>query len=600
MQDLTTDQVPSLIAPDAGPGVMDGIPTQSAWIEQLRRPRVHLLLLCLLVIAVFGNSLAGGFVYDDHRMVMGNPLLGHWELSTFRTILTRDYWAALSPELPAGELDSLYYRPFYHVFEMFAYAVAGRSPALWHLISVLLHAVGVILAYLMLDRSMEPVATMQSTDRRMISLFAAAIFAVHPVQGESVAWIAASANSIIAIFLFGSFLCYLKYSLNRRWYWIAAAAILFLMGALTKENALCLPAVVGTYELFVLRRSERWAARLRPVVWTLVPFALATALYFCLRFGALHFILGQFGNENFRDDATLTMIDRLRTLPLVLWEYTKLAVAPVDLALMYDVGMVRAATLTSFWFPLLFVLAFVGVAIYTCRRIPEAWLAVAWIAMPLLPHLTMRSFVSEEVVHDRYLYLSMIGVGLYIALLTRRISLVPRWRLSRPLVTGLAVLAVAACCVMSFRQNRVWVNDETIWRRAAEEAPASRIVHLALGQLAEEQGDLELALSEYDAVLRVNPDVVDGLNNSAFVLAKLGNWNESVVRFEHIARLTPRKATAHANLAVAYSMLQRYPEALIELEHAIELAPQDQRVRMWRAQAERLKRTASAAMRKAE
>ena len=113
---------------------------------------------------------------------------------------------------------------------------------------------------------------------------------------------------------------------------------------------------------------------------------------------------------------------------------------------------------------------------------------------------------------------------------------------------------------------------------------------MALAEIAEKRGDLDESLREYEAALQINPDIIDALNNSGFVLARMGRWTEAVGRFERIVALTPDKAIAHFNLSFAYGMLRRYPEALHELEQAIEIAPQDPRAEKWRAQAEQLRR----------
>ena len=568
----------------------------SAWLERLSAPGFHLFFLCLLVILTFANSLYGGFVYDDHRVVLKNPLLGHWDWATLRLILTHDYWAAYNPDLLGGNIDSLFYRPLYHLSHMLTYAVAGKNPFLWHLISVLAHAGAAAMAYLTLDRALAMTSRLEARARRWVSLLAAAIFAAHPVQSETVAWVSAVGNSLMAIGFFGAFLCYLQYRSSRRRRWLLAAVAAFMLAALMKETTVTLPLLIGAFELFVADREDHVAVRLKRAILAVLPFACATLIYFAIRYSVLHVVFGEFANGNFPDDALLTMGDRARTLPLLLARYAGLILAPFNLAMMYDISMVRAATFSSFWLPLALVLALCAAGIATARRVPEVRLAVIWMVIPLLPQLSLGSFVSEELLHDRFLYLSMLGFGLLVAMIAQHLPRLPRVRLSRAAVFTVAGAVLALLCMTTVAQNRQWASDESLWAASAAHSPNSRVVHLALGEIAEDKGDLDAALREYEAALQVHPGIIDALNNSAFVLARLGRWPEAASRFERIVQLTPEKAIAHFNLSFAYGRLRRYTEALRELERAIEIAPRDPRAGQWRAQAEQLRRALGAAI----
>src|SRR5437868_2198729 len=351
----------------APPIHIEPITLSSTWPARLSAPGFHVLFLCLLVILTFANSLYGGFVYDDHRVVLKNPLLGHWDWATWRIILTHDYWAAYNPDMLGGNIDSLFYRPLYHLSHMLTYAVAGKNPFLWHLISVLAHAGAAVMAYLTIDRTLAMTSQLVTAERRWVSLLAAAIFAVHPVQSETVAWVSAVGNSLMAIGFFGAFLCYLHYRSSRRWPWLIASLGLFMLAALMKETTITLPLLVGAFELFVANQDDRAGARLKRAVVAVLPFACATLVYFVIRYSVLHVLFGEFTNGNFPDDALLTMGDRARTLPLLLAHYAGLVFAPFNLSMMYDVGMVRAATLSSFWLPLASVGLLCAVGILIAR-----------------------------------------------------------------------------------------------------------------------------------------------------------------------------------------------------------------------------------------
>jgi len=260
---------------------------------------------------------------------------------------------------------------------------------------------------------------------------------------------------------------------------------------------------------------------------------------------------------------------------------------------MYDFGYVRSIGFQSFWLPLMIVLAVAACLLYLSQRMIEARLAVIWMVVPFLPHLNTRVFTSEELIHDRYLYLSMMGVGLLVAAMVLRMWQVPRLRLTCYSLACVSVLIISSLCLMTAAQNKQWVRDESLWAWSAEHAPNSRVVHLALGALAESKRDTEGALREYEAALKMNPDIIDALNNAAFVYARSGRWQEAAQKFERIVWLTPNKAIAHFNLSFAYAVLKRYEEAAREQAAAIDLDPEGARSEEWRGRLEQLKQAQS-------
>jgi tetratricopeptide (TPR) repeat protein len=113
---------------------------------------------------------------------------------------------------------------------------------------------------------------------------------------------------------------------------------------------------------------------------------------------------------------------------------------------------------------------------------------------------------------------------------------------------------------------------------------------IALGVSAEGRGDYATALNTYERVLAIHPDILDALNDSAFVYARQGRWDEATRRFERIVELQPGKAGGHFNLSFAYAMQRHYAEAIQEQQRALELDPHNLRVGEWRARLEELQR----------
>jgi hypothetical protein len=587
--DLITPPVPSLADAPASSGAATASEAIKPAARDFTSRRVLMLALALLCFVAFANSLTGAFVHDDTAQIVKNPLLGHWDAPTLKRALTRDFWAAVQPELAGDKLNSLYYRPFFTLFLMLSYAVAGFNPTIWHVIVVLLHALCAVVAFIVLDRTLQQAATLADRPRRLMAALAAATFAIHPAQAESVTWIAGLVGPLSTLFMLAAFYCYLEYKERRRALTLATMMLAFALAMLSKESAIILVFVVFAHELIVFNQGARVADRLRRASLYALPLALVGVGYMVLRHLVLGVWLGRSINLNFPDDAALTTLDVARTLPALLAGYGKLVVFPFDLSLMYDFGYVKSLDWARFWAPLLIMLAVGLTLLKASRRDVVVRLASIWLILPLLPHLNTRVFVSDEIIHDRYLYLSLLGAGLLAAT-----WLVPKDERARWLSGRARAIVTVSLLVLltlaTWATNRRFQSSESLWTDIAAHVPNARLSLLATGLHAEAVGDPQAALEAYEKVLAIHPDILDALNNSAFVYARSGHWDEAIDRFERVVAVTPNRSLAHFNLSFAYAVKRRYADALREQQKAIELDPQNARAGEWQGRLAELQR----------
>lgn len=546
-----------------------------------------MLVLVLLTFAAFVNSLGGKFIHDDVPQIIENQTLGHWDKETLKRVFTRDIWATFRPDLAGENLDSIYYRPVFTLFLMAGYTVAGNhpddSPMKWHLILLSLHILSALLCFLMLEKSLHLASDMDKRKVRLLAAFGASVLAVHPVQSESVAWISGLVNPLSAITTFAAFYFYLDYRQKKRAAALAAGIILFAISALTKESALALVPIIAAYELFALNRGLTLNGKVKKAILGSLPFAFVLIAFVATRYSIFGFFVGRHANGNFPDDHSLTLMDNLRTIPVLLFDYLKLVLAPFNLSMIYNFGYTRSFSFSQFWLPLAVMSGIAAGLVWVWKRIAGASIAVIWIVIPMLPHLNTRAFISEELIHDRYLYISMAGIGLLAGLLLNHMAEKKLFRLEEAALPKLAALILAVLCLLTVVQNRHWQNSDAMWNQAAKMAPNTREVQFALGWMAEMKGETQRALLHYDAALQIQPDMIDALNSSALVLGRARQWGEATRRFERIVELTPEKAIARFNLAFAYASQRRFAEAMREQSIAISLNPNGPRSDEWRA-----------------
>lgn len=550
-------------------------------------PPLLMFGLLLLVTLAFANSITGQFVHDDLPQIVNNQMFSHWDRATLTHVFTRDFWALLQPELAGNHLNSLYYRPVFSLFLMVSFEVVGRHPVGWHILVMLLHAFCAILAFIVLEKTLQLATSLKDQTRRLLAAFAAAFFAVHPAQAESVTWIAGLVGPLSAIFMLIAVYCYLNYRQRRRAAILIAMMISFALALLTKESAITLLLIISAHEMLVFNRTARFSARLRHAALYAWPFALISAGYMTLRYLALGVWFGRLNNLNFPDDQALTIVDMARTWPALLVAYGKLIVLPIDLLLIYDFGYVGALGWARFWMPLLILLVAGILLLRGMAKSAVARLGAIWLVLPLLPHLNTRAFVSDEILHDRYLYLSLLGAGLLAGALLLQATVKVSRLWPRPAL-GLTAMLLATLTLLTLATNHRFQNNGALWADGTSHKPKSRTVLLALGIDAELHGDRASAADDYEAALAINPDIVDALNNSAFIFARNGRWIEATSRFERIVELSPDRAGGHFNLSFAYAVQRQYREAAREQQTAIELDPGNVRAPEWRLRLEEL------------
>jgi len=214
----------------------------------------HMAIIIGLSLVAFANSLPGSFVWDDEIQVVKN-----WRIRSFGNLpsaFTSAFWSFLGTETDS---QTNFYRPVQTITYMLAYAVGGLSPAAYHTFNIIYHAAASVFVYLV---------CLELMFAAPLALGLAALFAVHPVHTEAVAWIAGVPDVACGAFYFGSVWLFLRYLRTRRPSWLLAACATFFAALLAKEMAVTLPVFL----LLVLNLRERPNERLKQNLLLLTPF----------------------------------------------------------------------------------------------------------------------------------------------------------------------------------------------------------------------------------------------------------------------------------------------------------------------------------------
>ncbi len=532
--------------------------------------RAELLSLAGVLIGTlltFAATFTFGWVYDDPPQIPQNSNL---EWSRFGFLVTHQLWASV-----AG-MEGRFYRPLLTLWFLINKTLFGLNPHYFHVTTVLAHVAATALAFF--------VARMLLKDAGA-TLFAAAIFAVHPLQTESASWISSVNDSLAAALCFASFLIYRKARTTPRnpAAWWTLAGILFLLALLTKEVSVVLPGIILVDLCFVdlcfddlssafllsAADGEPQASPPRRLPISVTIAAIATygavaVLWLALRSWAL--------GGTAAISSSLPWSTTVLSAPKVILFNLYRVVLPIGLSPHYDFHLIESPG-PQFLLTLLALLALAALAILAATRDPRLWVAFAWLIFPMLPTLNLRWMNEDDFIHDRYLYMSMLGVALLAAAAYARIrdwikTKWPAMQLFRPLAACIVVMLAFASAI----QSEYWATDVVLFARAVDRAPDNEWAQLNYGSALSARGKFADAAPHFARSYELKPGW-RAADFAGFAYQQSGDLSQAERWFRTALQLDPSLANAWFGLAQV-SLLQHLPEQAIPyLQKALELEP---------------------------
>ena len=504
-------------------------------LRHLRAGLIAALALIALGIA-YAPALAAGFVWDDDAHLTAPALrstAGLWRI-----------WAE------PGATQQYY--PALHSVFWFQHHLWGNAPLGYHLANIIWHVTAAVLLAHLLRRLQVPGA-----------LMAAALFALHPVHVESVAWISEQKNTLSTVFYLAAALWYVRFDATRERHVYVIAFAFFLLALLTKTVTATLPAgllVVGWW-----RRGHLSLGRdVRPLIPWLVLGASAglfTAWVEQVHIGAQGAVFD------------LTWVQRCLLAGRAAWFYFGKLLWPANLSFIYPRWAIDAGNPAD-WLPLLTALGLLAGCWCSRTRAP---LAVALLFVgtlfPALGFLNVYPF-QYSFVADHFQYLASIPIFAALgALLAWLPSAVAAFRVRTwPGVT--AVLLLAPLALLGREQSRTYRDNLTLFRATISRNPASWMAHNNLGkELMSKRERLPEAVGHFEQALLLHPEYPEARNNLGLALTQLGRPHEAIPHFDAALRLKPGSYQTHNNLGIALASSGEPLKALESFARAAALNP---------------------------
>jgi protein O-mannosyl-transferase len=510
--------------------------------------------IALLAFATFAGTLWNGFVFDDGFQIVGNPWI--WRLSGLPNLLTRPVWAFMD------ERATNFYRPVMSLFHFAAAQVFGRQPFGFHLVLLLTHACAAAASLVMLRRI---------TGART-ALFAAALFAAHPIHAESVAWISASPDVNATLFILLSLIFWDRApQAPRPWRPALAAGAACGLALLSKEMAVVLPVLA----LLLPARtpaSPRTPAppRMQRVAAFGLAFVLPSAFYLAARWHAV----GAWRPAVARADlaGAAGLLTGLALIP----RYLALAVAPIhpapdrvvtppasaaDAAVLLAIGLLLGAAILYMWLR---------------RRAPAAAYGLVLLFIPLFPALQV-AYLAGSLQADRYLYLPVLGSCLLVSeaagALLRRVAAGanPRHSRARLVAASVACLLVFTLAVRASAAAGIWRDSETLGRAGIALEPQSVLMRLELVHALDVSGRSAEALRVAEEAVTLAPQDTRVRSALAGLRARAAGeaGGDPIAIYRSALAGDPSRAHLWVGLSEAYLRAGRPSEAIDAAEHAL-------------------------------
>jgi tetratricopeptide (TPR) repeat protein len=514
------------------------------WIEG----RWTALAVFAVALAVYANSVANGFAYDDVSIIAQNARVH--QLSDLRAIWLTPYWPI------AGEVLGLY-RPLAIFSYAVQWALSGGDPWLFHLVNVLLHGGVTVLVLLVLRHLFSTMAAVAG----------ALLFAVHPVHTEAVANVVGQAEVLSAGGVLLACLIYIRadpdQGLTRaRLYMIAS---LYFTAMLVKEGAVVLPGLLVALDLMRRRVELDWRGMARYAREMAVPLALLTATLLAYLFLRLE-VLGSIGGSDANPGLPFLREGHRVLSAMRGWtEFARLLIFPMDLSADYSPAVILPA---ESWTPMTLLgvglFAVTLIAALLVGRYPAAGGAAWWFLIAILP-VSNLLFPIGVLVAERTLYLPSVAVSILAAGLWGGVARAGERRVR----VFASVAGVALLVLFSGRtvvRNPEWRDTDAVFEALYRDHPESYRAQLQFAIQALQQGDTAASREYWELAYRLWPRDPALLVQYGFVNITWKDYERAVALLEEAAAIHPGYDEAKPFLAQAYVQTGRHEEAIALVE----------------------------------
>jgi len=532
-------------------------------IDSMNNSRVTVLgiaiFLFALTWAVFGQTGNYQFInYDDPLYVLDNAHV--------RAGLT---WRGIAWAFT--HVHSQNWHPLTTMSHMFDCQLFGVNPGAHHLVNVFFHSIAAVLLFILLA---------QITNSIWASAFVAAVFAIHPLRVESVAWIAERKDVLSGVFFMLTLLAYFRWTRKQTVGRYLAMSILFGCGLMSKPMLITTPIILLLLDYWPLNRSQKSEVRSQKSSnppWT--KLVVEKVPLFVLSIGSCFATLWA---QNFALGSTqfLPLQWRVTNALFSYFEYVRQMFWPVDLIPFY----VHLENRLEIWRLLIAAISLIALtAIVIFRRKQNPYLLVGWLwyLVMLIPVIGIVQ-VGLQGHADRYTYLPQIGLDIALVWLIWDLtkSCLPRWsasakagRLQKIILSAAAAIVLITLSSLSWKQTTHWRDTEALWRHTLAVTPDSDVAHAGLGGILFVRGQIDESIDHYERALRLRDGNVAAHFGLGRALAAKQKTDPAIFHFQKALSIQPDNIGASNDLGVMFASKGEIREAISAWQQSLSFDP---------------------------
>jgi tetratricopeptide (TPR) repeat protein len=508
------------------------------------------VLLFLFAMIIYSNSLGGEFVSDDEYFIVKN--------ASIRSLENIPLFFVSPSAVAFSELSKDVYRPITTLSYAIDYFLWNLSSFEYHLVNALFHSFNVVLVFLFLFAAFGDV---------FLAFVAAMLFACHPVQTETVAWISGRSSVLFLFFYLASLILYVLSFKKKKTIspkaCIALSLAAYAVSLFSKEMAVTLPLILIAYDAH-FNADEPFRKRF---YFRYAPYMILTLLFILARSTVLQSMSqrGWWGGNPYH--TFLTMMP-------VLAGYIKVMLAPIDLCAFYVPDIYTSIAHTKILFSLAFLAPILIAMAFLFRRARGASFAMWWFFITLLP--VMNIIPLRALMAERFLYLPSIGFCLLMAIVIERIGLIgfkQKKQSVRIIAVALAAVLVVSYSVRTIIRNEDWKNSLTLSRSILKIMPLNPWALASLGEAYASRQRNEEAIKPLLKSIALCDSYFLPRNILGFVYVEIGKYGDAIRVLKDSLRIEPNNLEALNSLGVAYASLKRYDEALKQFERSAKIDP---------------------------
>jgi len=445
-----------------------------------------------------------------------------------------------------------FWHPLTWLSHMLDWQLFGSNPAGHHLVNLIFHIANTLLVFLVLKRM---------TGALWPSAFVAALFALHPLHVESVAWVAERKDVLSIFFWLLTMWAYIRYVKQSSVANYLLTLLVFALGLMAKPMLVTLPFVLLLLDYWPLARipqgqekkhTDTRFHRLYPLILEKIPFIVLSAVFSVIAF------LAQRSGGAVSPLTAISIKLRICNALISYVEYIEKMIWPARLAMFYP----HPGSNISILYAVISAILLLAVTVFVLRLAEEHRYLITgwfWYLGTLVPVIGLIQ-VGSHAMADRYSYITL--TGLFIIIAWGLPELLGKWPYRKIMLWASSLIVLFALAICTHLQLRYWRDTITLCQHALEVTENNHLAHFSMTRTLLEQGRIKEAIWHSSEAVRIKPDYVDAINGLGAALNRAGKIDEAISYYKRALEINPNFTKAHLNLAAAFMTKGRFAEAV--------------------------------------